>query len=152
MSIKIYVYPLKLGSWNFLCVISRGNLHPWPILNLIASVEEKLVFLFILLGACHRPHCPHAPSTCDVPGFSSSGSDTEAEVSASSTMHPANSPTMLQDAGDDLDLDPSILICNDQIIYFFPHASILHHFWEKMLILRHIFFHTIWDPFDLKPL
>ena len=44
MKMLISFYPLKLVSCNFVCVISGGNPHLWPIFNLIGPVEAKLVF------------------------------------------------------------------------------------------------------------
>ena len=45
---SIYFYSLKLESCKFVCVISGGNPHIWPILNRIGPVEAKKVFLVIL--------------------------------------------------------------------------------------------------------
>ena len=49
---SISFYPLKLVSWHFVCVISGGNPHLWPIFNLIGPLEAKLVFLVILFAGC----------------------------------------------------------------------------------------------------
>ena len=52
MHMLINVYPFKLESWNFVCVISGRNLH---LFNPIGPLQAKLVILVILFAGCCCP-------------------------------------------------------------------------------------------------